>query len=332
MQARKASAMAVKHRDPILGPRSTRRQFLVAMGVGLIGVACGGGGGGPGGAAAGSIDDLTSSGTKLSVLGTGADGPPMNPGQNRLAFDLVTPQGGLLHGGSPNVWIGRDTTSRALGPFPATWHPFTAYDQTHDRSPRSPLLGAYAVPIAFPSAGVWNLAVTVGNGSQRQAGTGLIQITGGQVVAGLGTKAISTPTPVTMTPRKLREICSRVPPDPMHYVSLDRALGSGKPTVVVFSTPLLCESRLCGPVTDEVLLLFKSMGPGSANFIHVEEFLPGPDLKPLVPTQDDSPAFKRWGLESEPWVFVIDRTGTIRFRSLGPVTAPEIEAVLRSLL
>jgi len=323
--------MAATHREPILGPRSTRRQFLVAMGVGLIGVACGGGGR-RGGAAPGSIDGLTSGKTRLSVLGTGADGPPMNPGLNRIAFDLVTPQGGLLSGGSPNVWIGSDTTNRALGPFPATWHPFTAYDKTHDRSPRSPLSGAYAVPIAFPAAGVWNLAVTLANGSQRQAGAGLIQITDGQVVAGLGTKAISTPTPVATTLRKLKEICSRTPPDAMHYISLDRALSSGKPTVAVFSTPLLCQSQLCGPVTDEVLLLFKSIGSPSANFIHVEEFLPGPDLKPLVPNQKVSPAFKRWGLESEPWVFVIDRAGTIRFRSLGPVTAPEIEAALRPLL
>ena len=324
--------MAVTHGERILGSRSTRRQFLVAMGVGLIGVACGGGGGRRGRAAAGSIDDLLSGRTRLSVLGTGADGPPMNPGPNRIAFDLVDARGGLLNGGSPQVWIAKDTAGRALGPFPATWHSFTAYDQTHDRSPRSPLPGAYAVPIEFPAPGVWNLAATLTNGSQRQAGAGLIQITGGQVVAGLGTKAVSTPTPVATTLRKLKEICSRVPPDPMHYISLDRALSSGKPTVAVFSTPLLCQSQLCGPVTDEVLLLFKSIGSTSANFIHVEEFLPGPDLKPLVPNQKVSPAFKRWGLESEPWVFLIDQAGIIRFRSLGPVTAPEIEAALRPLL
>lgn len=302
------------------------------MGVGAIGVACRGGGGPRGSAGAGSIDDLVSGRTKLSVLGTGADGPPMNPGRNRLSFDLVDPQGGLLSGGSPRVWMATKTTSRALGPFPATWHSFTAYDRTHDRSPKSPLPGAYAVSIEFPSAGIWDLAMTLEDGSKRQAGTGLIQITGAPVVAGLGTKAISTPTPVASSLRKLKEICSRTPPDPMHYISLDRALSSRKPTVVVFSTPLLCQSQLCGPVTDEVLLLFESIGARRANFIHVEEFLPGPDLRPLVPSQDVSPAFKAWRFESEPWVVVIDRGGIIRFRSLGPVTAPEIGSVLQPLL
>jgi len=47
--------------------------------------------------------------------------------------------------------------------------------------------------------------------------------------------------------------------------------------VVNFGTPLLCESRLCGPVIDEQILVFQKYGPGQANFIHVEEFLPGSD-------------------------------------------------------
>lgn len=322
--------MAGTHPRAPLPSRPTRRQFLLAMGMGVIGVACGGGGTSPPGPAPGSIDRLVAGRTRLSVLGTGADSPPMNPGPNRVGFDLVDQQGGLLEGGSPKVWIARDTTHRALGPFPAPWHPFTGYEKTGDGSPKSPLPGAYALSIDFASAGIWNVAVTVDRGSTLQAATGLVQITASPVVAGLGTKAVSTPTPVATSGRKLKEICTRIPPDHMHYISLDRALTSGKPTVAVFSTPLLCTSQLCGPVTDEVMLVFKGVGAGRANFIHVEEFLPGPKLQPNGSVQ--SPAFKRWRLDSEPWVFVIDRGGIIRFRSLGPVTAPEIEAALRPLL
>ena len=74
-------------------------------------------------------------------------------------------------------------------------------------------------------------------------------------------------------------------------------------------------------------------GPGRANFIHVEEFLPGPDRKPPPATPaNQAPAFKRWKLDSEPWVFVVDRSGVIRFRALGPVTATEIAAALQPLL
>ena len=98
----------------------------------------------------------------------------------------------------------------------------------------------------------------------------------------------------------------------------------------MFSTPLLCESKLCGPVTDEVLLAFRQVGKSRANFIHVEEFLPGPDLEPDA--SKFSPGFVAWGLRTEPWVFVIDKRGMIRARYQGPVTAPMIAAGLQPLL
>jgi hypothetical protein len=46
-------------------------------------------------------------------------------------------------------------------------------------------------------------------------------------------------------------------------------MASGKPTVVSFATPLLCGSRMCGPVVDEQLLVFDELDD-RANFIHVE--------------------------------------------------------------
>ena len=154
------------------------------------------------------------------------------------------------------------------------------------------------------------------------------------VVAALGSKATSVASPVATTPHGLKEICTRTPPDPMHYISLDEALRNGKPTVVSFATPLLCESQMCGPVVDEQFLVFEHHGPKRANFIHVEEYLPGPDLKPPPATPNNlSPAFKAWGFSNEPWVIVIDAKGVIRAR-LGPgsTAAPQIEAALQPLL
>jgi hypothetical protein len=280
-----------------LGERLTRRQVLLAAGIGLAGVACTRGSSGSASPAGppGSIAALTHAVSQLSVLGTGSDAPPMNPGRNRLAFILANAHGQALVGGSPHVWLAPDQRSKAIAPFASTWHPFTAYQKTADRSPRSPLPGAFVAQVDIPRAGTWFVAVTVSEGSRRLAGSGIVQVSGGHVVGGLGTKAISTPTP------QIKEICTRTPVDHMHYVSLDSALKNGKPTIVSFGTPLLCTSRLCGPVVDEQILAFEQIGKDRANFIHVEEFLPGPDLKPPPATPKNlSPAFKAWGLETDP--------------------------------
>ena len=162
-------------------------------------------------------------------------------------------------------------------------------------------------------------------GSQRFAGTGVLQVTDGAVPVALGSKATTVPTPVATSSAAIARICTRTPVDHMHYISLDDALANDKPTVLCFGTPLLCTSRLCGPVLDEQILAFQQVGKDRANFIHVEEFLPGPDLQaPAATLENRSPAFKAWDLDTDPWMVIVDRESVIRFRALGPVTAPEI--------
>jgi hypothetical protein len=285
-----------------------------------------------------TIDSLSKGARPLVLL---SSDNPVNPGKERFGFDLTTADNGLLTGGNPTVYLAKDRQSKAIGPFVAQWFPFTAYPKCRDRSPLSPLPGIYSATIDAPPAGSWFVAVTAqGEGRASLAvgdptanpPTGLT-VTDGPVPIPLGSKAISVKTPVATTEAGLRQIDTRRPPDHLHYISLDQALTNGKPTVVVFSTPLLCESRLCGPVTDEVILASQQIGGAKANFIHVEEFLPGPDLKPPPPTlENQSPGFKAWHLHSEPWVVVIDPNGIIRAKFDGSVTAPEIEAALLLLL
>lgn len=278
----------------------------------------------------GSIADLRRGAVRVSVLSTGS---PVKPGKVYFGFDLITDKGGVITAGSPKVWLAKDEATKPFGPFTATWYPFTPATEFDDTSPRSALPGTYATEIDVPSAGNWIVAVTAEADGKPAAGTATMKATDSPVPAEVGTKALSVKTPVAHSESEARQICTRSPPDPLHYISLDKALTNGKPTVVTFATPLLCESMLCGPVVDEVLKSFETVGKGRANFIHVEEFLPGPDLKPPPATLDNvSPAFKAWGFQTEPWTIVIDKGGTIRGRFEGPVTAPQIEAALQPLL
>jgi hypothetical protein len=312
--------------------RHSRSLPAILAALALLSAACGGGDGGSGAGSGGkgSIGGLTRDAVQVSVL---SGGSPVKPGPAYFGFALITNRGGVITGGSPQVWLAKNESSRALGPFGATWYPFTPASEFDDTSPRSDLPGTYAAEIQVPSSGNWIVAVTAQLEGEPAAGTARLASTEESIPAEVGTKALSLETPVARSEAEAREICTRTPPDPLHYISLDKALTNGKPTVVTFATPLLCESRLCGPVVDEVLKTYETLGKDSANFIHVEEFLPGPEHKPPAPTLENAaPAFQAWGFKTEPWTIVIDKDGVIRHRFEGPVTAPQIEAALQPLI
>lgn len=312
--------------------RLSRRDLLrsAAFGAGALGVsalvtACGASKkGGGGGAPAGSLKALSAGATQLSLLGTADSLNPLPVGRSLFTFGLVTPDNQLLSGGSPQVWFAKDETSKALGPFVATSYHMTAYAQTGDKSPATELTTFYGAEVEVPSAGNWLVVAVTDLNGKRVAGQGAAPVSQ-KVIGAIGSKALSEPTPVATTPAGRAKICTRNPPCPMHYISLDKALRSGKPTVVSFATPLLCQSRMCGPVVDEQLVAFEKVGAAKANFIHVEEY---PTRDPSKPAR----AFTAWGFQTEPWVFVIDKGGIIRARFMGPVTSAQIEEALDPLL
>jgi hypothetical protein len=310
--------------------RPTRREFIGTVALAVLGVACSGGSPSPPPTTAapqpsGPFDDLAKGAKQLSVLSTGS---PVEPGTVPFSFALSDAKGGLVTGGTVNVWsVPADGGSKPLGPFQATWYPFTAYSITGDRSPKTPLPGTYVADIQVASAGNWLVGAEAAGGF----GTAALPVSP-RIPNAVGSKATSVKTPVATTDAAIAEICTRTPVDHLHAVSLDAALANGKPTVVSFATPLLCSSQLCGPVVDEQILASRSAG-SKANFIHVEEFLPGPKHSPPPPSlENQSAGFKAWHLETEPWVFVVDRDGVIMASFEGPVTATLIEQALRPLL
>jgi hypothetical protein len=284
----------------------------------LVGAACTGDDGAPP-AAEGSIRALKSGATELSLLQAQSS---LLPGGALFTFGMATSQGELAAGGSPQVWVATDQNSRATGPFTATYHEFS--NEFGETAPRG-APGFYAAELEIPSSGRWAVAALVDDGSTRAVAIGFVTVVS-EAVAQVGTEALSVETPVARTEAERELICSRNPPDPMHYISLDKALENGKPTVVNFGTPALCSSRICGPVVDEQLIVFNEIGRKKANFIHVEIY---PDQEAAI---EPAPAFVAWGFPSEPWTLVIDGDGIIRAAFEGPVVAAQIRAALEPLI
>jgi hypothetical protein len=63
-------------------------------------------------------------------------------------------------------------------------------------------------------------------------------------------------------------IDTRIPPDDMQRVDFATVLGR-RPVALLFATPALCHSRVCGPVTDIMFQLEHEFGP-RMTFIHNE--------------------------------------------------------------
>lgn len=122
----------------------------------------------------------------------------------------------------------------------------------------------------------------------------------------------------------IASIDTRVPAAPeLHRDNFRDVLGK-KPVVLIFATPQLCQSRVCGPVVDVALQVKAAVGDGVA-FVHQEIYRGNEVEKGL------RPQVGAWHLATEPWIFVIDRKGIVRARFEGPVSTGELQRAVAAV-
>ncbi|MEA2578238.1 MAG: hypothetical protein QOD78_1826 [Chloroflexota bacterium] len=197
--------------------------------------------------------------------------------------------------------------------------------------------GVYAVEsITFPKAGFWQVSargqLAAGSPFDAQAAFSVLKAPS---VVTVGSLAPRTDNPVMGDPGvPLAAIDSRaaggqpIPDAALHATSIADAIDAGHPALVVFSTPVYCVSRFCGPVTDLVAELAREYGD-RADFIHVEIYR---DFEAGLVNQ----AALDWlspdgGDLREPWTFLIDANGRIAASWDTVVTRSEIEPLLQAL-
>jgi hypothetical protein len=98
---------------------------------------------------------------------------------------------------------------------------------------------------------------------------------------------------------------------------LAKVLGK-QPVVITFATPLLCQSRVCGPVVD-IVEQVKATAPKDVAFIHQEIYRDNTVNKGV------RPQVLAWRLRSEPWTFVLDRRGRVSTRFEGAFSVGELQ-------
>ena len=184
------------------------------------------------------------------------------------------------------------------------------------------VIGLYRAEVSLDASGVWVV--------EAQFGDRAIPAAHFTVRAEPLTVAVGDPAPASVTRTSadlpFKQITSDPDPDPRLYqLSVDQALQSGRPSVIVFATPAFCTTKACGPMVDQVKVLADSW-PG-VNWIHVEviENLQDADTLSYVP------AVAQWGLPTEPWLFVADADGVVRGKFEGVVDPAEVVELLESL-
>lgn len=192
--------------------------------------------------------------------------------------------------------------------------------------------GAYVAQARFDAAGDWGVQVAITRGGRTLDPIPYrFTVLDHSDEPGVGDAAPASLQQTLATAANIDEIDSSYPPRPqMHQLTVADAIASGRPSVIAFATPAFCRSRTCAPVMDTVMDPLYAKYGTQANFIHIEPY----DLQQLrqANIQDPVRATREWSLQSEPWVFVVDRRGRVAAKFEGIMAQDEVEAALQQTL
>lgn len=258
------------------------------------------------------------------------EGPVVSPaamvlrlGENRFPFGVFTIDREQITDAQVAIYAapGAGLKGPAIGPFTAriedlTTEPAFRAKTTVDDPDAAQV--AYVTEIPLDKPGAWTFGALTKEGDTY---TGSLLATPSKVgefnPTNVGDPAPSISTPTAADVADISEIDTREPPDTMHDTDLADALGK-KPVVLLFATPALCQSRVCGPVVDVAEQVKRDFGDRVA-FIHQEVYVDN-DLN-----KGPNAQMQAYRLPSEPWLFVIDREGMITTAIEGAFSVGELE-------
>ena len=248
----------------------------------------------------------------------------LEPGKNRFGFGLFDRARSQIVDAPVAVYVAPVGGGQARGPFLARYESMAVKAQYQSRSTASDPDSAkalYVSDVAFPKPGRYEVIGVARLDNRLVAATPA----GPPLTVAKDTPVpeVGEPAPVTSTPTKteaggdISKIDTRQPPSSMHDVDFADVVGR-RPAILLFATPALCQSRVCGPVVDVAEQIKGSRGQEAA-FVHMEIF------RNNDPDAGYRPQVVKWKLPTEPWLFAVDRRGRVAARIEGAFSAKELE-------
>jgi hypothetical protein len=273
---------------------------------------------------------LHGSGAVPSELVVSPASQVFDEGEERYPFGVFTTGQEQVDDVEVALYFAKDGKSKVIGPLPAkleTLQTKPAYRSQNGSGPGE-AKSVYVVPkVDFPKDGSYlAIAMIKGKDGKLEASRLPSPVIGQYPkVPKVGERPprIDTLTAADVG-NDLEKIDTRVPPDQMHKVNFAEVLGK-KPIVLIFATPALCQSRVCGPVVDVAQQVADKFEP-QADFIHQEIYNENEISKGL------RPQLKAFHLPTEPWTYLIGSEGVIKDRLSGAYGVDELEEAMQSIL
>lgn len=249
-------------------------------------------------------------------------------GTNRLGFGVFTVDREEVADAKVAIYAARGAKGPVQGPFPVrtesleTDPAFVAKTTADDPDAAKTV---YASEVVLDRPGEWRLVALVReNGELTATRLPSAVVERDHPIPGPGERAPRVHTPTADDVGDVSQIDTRIPPSTMHDHDLAKVLGK-QPVVLLFATPALCQSRVCGPVVD-VAEQVKGEHGDDAAFIFSEIY---EDNNPNEGLREPVRAFN---LPTEPWLFVIDDKGKVNTRIEGAFSVAELEAAVKRVV
>ena len=276
-----------------------------------------------------TLDELIASTEPTDEIVVAPAGQVVNKGAARFPFGVFTDAREPINDARVALYAApaKDGEAKgpAQGPFPAAMKSLETEpafsSETTAQDEQAPKV-FYVADLELDRKGEWQLIAMFDDGEDFRT-TRVPSLVANRFddVPQVGDDAIvvSTPT-VDDVGGDVAKIDTRTPPSTMHEDDFADVVGT-KPTVLLFATPALCHSRVCGPVVD-IAEQVKEQTDADVAFIHMEIFQDNKfDKGPRRQVQ-------AYNLPTEPWVFVFDEDGKVSTAIEGAFSADELaEAV-----
>ncbi len=264
---------------------------------------------------------------KLPAVNVGLATSEFTPGENRLGFGVIDQEQSFVYGKTA-VYLARTPNGRVLGPFPAPADPLVVEAPFRSKGAAeegADIAAIYEAQVDLPKPGRWFvLAMTKAQGKTFGA-AGELKVAPSSPIPAVGEPApkVTTDT-LAGSGGDIESIDTREPPDDMHETDLREVAGK-QPVVLLFATPALCQTRVCGPVVDIAAQLKKKYGDRVA-FIHQEVYVDNMVKKGL------RPPLESFNLRTEPWLFTLNADGRVAARLEGSFGNRAFERAIEAAL